>query len=791
MLSVRCQENLQKLAAPECQTCSLADMTGNKECQTCSLATFPPYAGQDVFAKLQVWHSGQSFSAERANIMLTDLQGQIERITYTNEENGYTIARLKVYGHRDLVTVVGNLMAPNPGEILRMKGEWTSHPKYGEQFKIVYYDTAVPATVYGIRKYLGSGLIKGVGQKIAERIVKKFGEETLDIIEDNIENLAEVEGIGKKRIAMIRKAWDDQKEIREVMVFLQSHGVSSGYATKIFKQYGNDSIAVVRENPYRLAMDIFGIGFITADRIAEQLGFAKDSPLRAEAGVLYVLHQLADEGHVYYPYEPLIEKSREILEVDREIIANALAISVVEKKIVIEDLNENLEEFRINNKAVYLAKFHTCETGIARRLKLLVNAPKSVRKVDSEKAAQWVQKQLAIQLAEKQTEAIRCALESKVMVITGGPGTGKTTIINAILKIFSKLDVRIMLAAPTGRAAKRMTETTGYQAKTIHRMLEYSIAKRGFQKDHEKPLKCDLLIVDEASMIDTVLMHHLLKAIPPRSTFILVGDVNQLPSVGAGNVLNDIIASGVAPVVELNEIFRQARESQIVMNAHKINNGVIPYFDPELPRTDFYFIQKEDPEKVLEIIMRLVKERIPAHFGFDPVDDIQVLTPMHKGIVGAGNLNMQLQRTLNPGEDGVSRGERNYRVNDKVMQIRNNYDKEVFNGDIGRIIRIDSEEKEVIIVFDGREIAYDFTVLDEIVLAYAVSVHKSQGSEYPAVVIPILMQHFILLQRNLIYTAVTRGRKLVVMVGTRKALAIGVKNDKTRKRFTYLKHRLS
>ncbi|QTA88953.1 SF1B family DNA helicase RecD2 [Desulfonema magnum] len=722
--------------------------------------------------------------------MLTDLQGQIERITYTNEENGYTIARLKVYGHRDLVTVVGNLMAPNPGEILKMKGEWTSHPKYGEQFKIVYYDTAVPATVYGIRKYLGSGLIKGVGPIIAERIVNKFGEETLDIIEDDIGNLAKVEGIGKKRIAMIQKAWDDQKEIREVMVFLQSHGVSSGYATKIFKQYGNESVAVVRENPYRLAMDIFGIGFITADRIAEQLGFAKDSPLRAEAGVLYVLHQLSDEGHVYYPYEPLIEKSREILEVDREIVANALATGVVEKKIVIEDLNEDLEEFRINNKAIYLAKFHTCETGIARRLKLLVNAPKSVREVDSEKAAEWVQKQLAIQLAEKQAEAIQCAIESKVMVITGGPGTGKTTIINAILKIFSKLNVRIMLAAPTGRAAKRMTETTGYQAKTIHRMLEYSIAKGGFQKDHEKPLNCDLLIVDEASMIDTVLMHHLLKAIPPRATFILVGDVNQLPSVGAGNVLNDIIASDVAPVVELNEIFRQARESQIVMNAHKINNGRIPYFDPNLPRTDFYFIQKEDPEKVLDIIMRLVKERIPGRFGFDPVDDIQVLTPMHKGIVGAANLNMQLQRTLNPGENGVVRGDRNYRVNDKVMQIRNNYDKEVFNGDIGRIIRIDSEEKEVIIVFDRREVTYDFTDLDEIVLAYAVSVHKSQGSEYPAVVIPILTQHFILLQRNLIYTAVTRGRELVVMVGTKKALAIGVKNNKTQKRFTYLKHRL-
>ncbi len=722
--------------------------------------------------------------------MLVNLQGQIERITYTNEENGYTIARLKVYGQRDLITVVGNLMAPTPGEILKMKGEWISHPKYGEQFKVVFYNTAVPATVYGIRKYLGSGLIKGVGPKIAERIVAKFGDGTLDVIEDKIETLDQVEGIGKKRIAMIRKAWEDQKEIREVMLFLQTHGVSSGYATKIFKQYGNDAIAVVQENPYRLAMDIFGIGFITADSIAEKLGFAKDSPLRAEAGILYVLHKLSDDGHVYYPYEPLIEKSREILDIEREVVADAVARCVADKKIVIEDLNEDLEEFRENNKAVYLAKFHTCETRIAIRLKLLIRVPKSVRQVDSEKAVEWVQQQLSITLAEKQTEAVKCALESKVMVITGGPGTGKTTIINAVLKIFSKLDVRIMLAAPTGRAAKRMTETTGHVAKTIHRLLEYSIAKGGFQKDNDRPLNCDLLIVDEASMIDTILMHHLLKAIPHGATFILVGDVNQLPSVGAGNVLNDIIESGTVPVVELNEIFRQAKESQIIINAHKINEGIMPYFNPDLPKTDCYFIQQEDPEKVLDIIIRLVRDRIPGRFGFDTVNDIQVLTPMHKGIVGAGNLNMELQKMLNPGEGGVARGERSYRVSDKVMQIKNNYDKEVYNGDIGRITRISSEDKEVIITFDRREVTYNFADLDEIVLAYAVSVHKSQGSEYPAVVLPILTQHFILLQRNLIYTAVTRGRELVVMVGTKKALAIGVKNDKTQKRFTYLKHRL-
>jgi exodeoxyribonuclease V alpha subunit len=723
--------------------------------------------------------------------MLAELQGQIERITYTNEENGFTIARLKVYGQRDLVTVVGNLMAPTPGEILKMKGEWADHAKYGEQFKIVQYKTTVPASVYGITKYLGSGLIKGIGPVMAKRIVKQFGKDTLDVIENDIEKLAEIDGIGKKRIGMIKNAWEDQKEIREVMLFLQTHNVSSGYATKIFKHYGNRSIQVVKENPYRLATDIFGIGFVTADHIAEKLGFSKDSELRAEAGILYVLHQLADEGHVYYPYEALVKKCQEILAVDREVLVKAFGTIAVDKRIVIEDLNEHIEEFAENKKAVYLAKFHVSETGIATRLKRLVKAPGSIREIDPDKAIEWVQKQLAITLAGRQVEAVKCAVANKVMVITGGPGTGKTTIINAILKIFSTLKVNIMLAAPTGRAAKRMTEATGHKAKTIHRMLEYSIRKGGFRKNVDYPLDCDLLIVDEASMIDTILMHHLLKGIPPTATFILVGDVDQLPSVGAGNVLKDIIASGAIPVVELNEIFRQAKESLIIINAHKINSGLLPspkQSDNKLD--DFYFIEQEDPEEVVRIILELTKERIPERFGFDAVDDIQVLTPMHKGIVGAGNLNVELQSTLNPGQGGVMRGNRNYRLNDKVMQIKNNYDKEVFNGDIGRITRIDQETRKVTISFDGRDRAYDYTDLDEIILAYAVSVHKSQGSDYHAVIIPIVTQHYILLQRNLIYTAITRGRKLVVMVGTRKALAIGVKNDKTKRRYTYLRYRL-
>ncbi len=725
--------------------------------------------------------------------MIYNLTGQIERITYSNEENGFTIARVKVPGRRDLVTVVGNLMSPMPGEIIKMHGEWTTHPKYGEQLKLVSYKTSVPATVYGIRRYLGSGLIKGIGPVMAGRIVKKFGENSLDIIENEIEQLAQVDGIGKKRIEMIRTAWDEQKEIRDVMLFLQTHGVSSGYATKIFRQYGNQSIAVVQENPYRLAADIFGIGFVIADGIAEKLGFSKDSTLRAEAGIQYVLHQMADEGHVYYPYELLLEKCREILQVDREVVGKAIGRVAVDKKIIIEDLNDKIEEFRENNKAVYLEKYYVCETRIAFRLKTLIGAPKAFRNIDLDRAVEWVQKQLSITLAEKQLEALRCSVENKVVVITGGPGTGKTTIINAIIKIFSRLKLKIMLAAPTGRAAKRMSETTGYEARTIHRLLEFSFQKGGFQKNEKKPLDCDLLIVDEASMIDTILMHHMLKAVPPRATFILVGDVNQLPSVGAGSILNDIIESGSVPVVKLNEIFRQAKGSRIIVNAHKINDGIIPSFKTPAPSdcaNDFYFIQQEDPEKVLEIILELTRERIPRRFNFDPVEDIQVLTPMHRGVVGAGNLNEKLQEALNPGENIIIRGDRGFRINDKVMQIKNNYDKEVFNGDIGKITKIIADEQALVISFDGREVVYEFAGLDEIVLAYAVSVHKSQGSEYPAVVIPILIQHYMLLQRNLIYTAVTRGKSLVVIVGTRKALAIGIKNNKTQKRYTYLKQRL-
>ncbi|MDA8124424.1 MAG: ATP-dependent RecD-like DNA helicase [Deltaproteobacteria bacterium] len=726
-----------------------------------------------------------------ANDNLTELCGQIERITFRSEETGFTIARLKVAGRKDLVTVVGHIANPTPGEILSLKGEWGHHPKFGEQFKILSSESAVPATVTGIEKYLGSGLIKGLGPVMAARIVEKFREQTLDVIEHPSEALLAIGGIGPKRIAMIKKAWAEQKEIRAIMIFLQSHGVGAGYATRIFKHYGARAIDVVKENPYRLATDIFGIGFLSADKIAEKLGFARDSELRAEAGILYVLHALTDEGHVYYPYEPLIAKCREILTIDREIIGKALATIVADRRIVIETLDREPEEGRETKKAVYLVGYHAAETQLAARLRALIQSPRAVPRIEPGKVIPWLQEKLAITLAEKQIEAIRAVADHKALVVTGGPGTGKTTIINAMLRIFSGIRTKILLAAPTGRAAKRMTEATGREAKTIHRLLEFSFPKGGFQKTEDSPLDCDLLILDEASMIDTLLMQHLLKAVPAGATLVLVGDVNQLPSVGAGNVLRDIIDSGAVPVVELNEIFRQARESSIIVNAHLINRGRMPNLASSQEKLDdFYFIEQEDPQRVLELIITLVRERIPKRFGFDPLDEIQVLTPMHRGIVGGQNLNVELQKALNPGGEGVSRMGRLYRIGDKVMQIANNYDKEVYNGDIGRITAIDREGQEVVACIDGREIVYDFSELDELVHAYAVSIHKSQGSEYPAVVIPILTQHYILLQRNLLYTGVTRGKKLVVIVGTKKALAIAIRNDKTERRYTRLSERL-
>lgn len=718
--------------------------------------------------------------------MLVELRGQIERVTFTNEDNGFTVAQLKVTGQRHLVTIVGHLICPKPGERLRLQGEWSLHPKYGEQFKFVNHEALFPATESGIEKYLASGFIKGIGPVMAQRIVNKFAAETFEVIEHKIERLTEVSGIGAKRLELIRLAWEEQKQIREVMMFLQTHDISTAYAPKIFKQYGSQAITVMKENPYQLATDIYGIGFLTADRIAAKLGITKDNPSRLEAGLLYTLQDLSGEGHVFYPLGPLLDKSEEILEVDQDLIRQAVSRLAFRQEIMVE------EEAGEEERAVYLTGFYLAETQAAKRLKLLLQAQQNLPFIDPAKALDWVQKLLGLTLAPQQAKAVLMSLRHKVLIITGGPGTGKTTIINAILKIFSRLGLNLMMAAPTGRAAKRMSEVTGQEAKTIHRLLEYSQQKGGFQVSESRTLACDLLIIDEGSMVDILLLHHLLKAVPRGATLILVGDANQLPSVGPGNVFHDLIASQAIPVIELTEIFRQAQESLIIVNAHRINRGEMPLWKPGPENlADFFFLEQEEPQEVLRVLVELVKERIPRRFGFDPVEDIQVLTPMHRGVVGSATLNQALQQELNPGKEGLDRGGRMFKVNDKVMQIKNNYDKEVFNGDIGRIIRIDLEMQEMSVAFENREVVYDFSELDEIILAYAISVHKSQGSEYAAVVLPLVTQHYMLLQRNLIYTAVTRGKKLVVLVGTKRALAMGIKNDRTRKRHTNLWRRLA
>jgi exodeoxyribonuclease V alpha subunit len=716
------------------------------------------------------------------------IHGLLEKISYHNEENDFMVAKLRERDKRELTTIVGNLSGINPGESLKLTGNWVHNKKFGEQFQVEMFEVTVPATLLGIQKYLASGLIKGIGPIMSERIVEKFGLDTLEVIEKKPERLSEVEGIGTKRISMIKKTWEEQKEIKEIMIFLQGHGVSASYSAKIYKQYGNQSIEIVKENPYRLAHDIYGTGFITADKIAQHLGIDQNSLIRAKAGLLYVLNQLTEEGHVYYPENPLIHKAREILHVDEEIIFQAIKELSKEKELFLEDL-----DLEGNLRAVFLAPFYVAETGVAQRLINLKESPSNIRPIHAEKAIEWVQQKLGIELARKQEEAVLLAATSKVLIITGGPGTGKTTIITAILRIFQQLKLRILLAAPTGRAAKRMNEATGWGAKTIHRLLEYSPHKGGFKKDQDDPLEADVVIIDETSMVDTLLMHHLLKAIPSHAHVILVGDVDQLPSVGPGNVLKDIIKSGRFTVVTLTEIFRQAQESMIVVNAHKVNQGQLPVIKeidkPE--ETDFRFIQEEDPEKILQNILDLCSERIPGQYRFHPLREIQVLAPMHKGTIGVTNLNIELQKRLNPGPSGITRGVWNFRLGDKVMQVVNNYDKDVFNGDIGWISKIDSEEREVVIDFDGRPVPYDYSDLDEITLAYAVSVHKSQGSEYPVVILPVVTQHYLLLQRNLIYTGITRAKKRVVLIGTKKALAIAVRNNKPQRRYTLLSERLA
>ena len=706
----------------------------------------------------------------------------VERVTYQNETNGYSVIKCRAKGYADLITVVGSMPEVHVGSVLTLSGEWTVNPKFGRQFTVSGFEETLPATVYGIEKYLGSGLVKGIGPKFAARIVRAFGAETLNVIEEDPDALLRVPGIGKLRVERIKKSWDEQKEIKNIMLFLQGHDVSTTHATKIYKTYGSDSIRVVKENPYRLADDIWGIGFRTADTIAEKLGVEKETAVRLRSGLLYTLNRLSDEGHCYARRDQLLKTGAELLAVEESVLPDVLDEMVRQDDVKTELIDG--EDSAPGETAVYLPPFWFAETGTAKRLKQIFSSPASV-KVKPQGLEERIRRVTGLNYDPAQMDAIRCAAGSKILILTGGPGTGKTTTTLGILTAFRQAGAKILLAAPTGRAAKRLSETTGMEARTIHRLLEFK-PPEGCQKNEQNPLEGDVLILDECSMIDIMLMYSLLKAVPDSMTLIFVGDVDQLPSVGAGNVLRDLIDAGVFPVVRLTKIFRQAAASRIITNAHRINRGRMPDLSNG-KQSDFFFLEEEDPETAAQEIVRLVKERLPRAYG---TRDIQVLTPMQRGAVGAANLNQVLQAALNADAAGLRRGGTDYRLHDKVMQIRNNYDKEVFNGDIGTVCRVNTEDRELTVSFDGREVLYDVTELDELVLAYAATVHKSQGSEYPIVVMPVLMTHYVMLQRNLVYTGVTRAKKLMVMIGSTKALALAVRNVTVTRRNTMLKERL-
>lgn len=735
---------------------------------------------------------------QRPQHFTVKIRGVVERITYQNPENGYTVLKCAVKSYKELVTVIGSLLDVNVGSVLLIYGNWKVDSRYGRQFAAESWEETLPATVFGIEKYLGSGLIKGVGPKYAKKIVAQFGIETLEVIETDISRLQEVDGIGKKRIKMIRDSWERQKEIKNVMLFLQDHGVSTSFAAKIYRQYGNESLDKMKENPFQMADDIWGIGFKTADGIAQKLGFAKEAYVRLRSGIMYTLSNLADEGHVFAYQEQLIAKAAELLEAEESSIVMTLDQMIMDKDLICETVDYNTDQAEM--KAIYLPAFYYAEAGVAGKLKRLAQAPAADRlwhalmdarqKTGNESLSidvSKIQEKVHMEYDEIQADAIRKAAVSKVMVLTGGPGTGKTTTTQGIIAAYRSFGLKILLAAPTGRAAKRMTEATGLEAKTIHRLLECK-PPEGYQKNENNPLEGDVLIIDECSMIDMILMNALLKAIPEGMRLILVGDIDQLPSVGAGNVLRDIIDSGVFPVVRLTRIFRQAQSSRIVMNAHAINEGKFPDISNG-KNTDFFYIEKEDPEEAVQEIVRLVKNNLPRYYK-TPWNHIQVLTPMQKGIVGAANLNLALQEALNPQGDGLRRGGYLFRAGDKVMQICNNYEKEIFNGDIGTVESVDLQERMLKVNFDQHIIEYEASELDELVHAYATTIHKAQGSEYPIVVMPVLMNHYVMLQRNLIYTGITRAKKVLVIVGTRKALSYAVRNVTVTKRNTFLKERL-
>lgn len=707
------------------------------------------------------------------------LVGHVERVTFHSDESGFCVLRVKARGHRDLVTTVGHAAMISAGEWITASGEWTNDRNHGLQFRARFLKTSEPSSIEGIEKYLGSGMIRGIGPVYAKRLVKMFGKEVFDIIEATPERLREVQGIGPMRAAKITAAWADQKIIREIMVFLHSNGVGTARAVRIFKTYGADAVQVMSDNPYRLAKDIRGIGFRTADTIAEKLGIEKTAMVRIRAGISFALTEAMGEGHCGLPVTELRQLAAKLLEVDGALIETALALELEERTVVADTVGDI--------DCIFLGGLYQAEKAIADRLRSLLKGQLPWAAIDTDKALPWIEGRTGLTLAPSQREAVSLALRSKVTVITGGPGVGKTTIVNAILRILAAKSVNLLLCAPTGRAAKRMTEATGMEAKTIHRLLEFDPKAFGFKRGEDNPLECDLLVVDESSMVDVMLMQSLLKAVPDPAAMLIVGDIDQLPSVGPGQVLADIIQSGAVPVVRLTEVFRQAAKSRIITTAHQINRGKIPDLGKVEGDTDFYFMPAADPEQAVPRIIDLVGKHIPRKFGFDPVREVQVLCPMNRGGVGARSLNIELQAALNPNPTAkVERFGWTFAPGDKVMQIENDYDKDVFNGDIGYIHAVDPDEGELTVDFDGREVSYLFGELDTLVPAYAATIHKSQGSEYPAVVIPVMTQHYAMLQRNLLYTGITRGKKLVVLVGQSKAVAIAVRNESGRRRWSKL-----
>ena len=699
----------------------------------------------------------------------------IERITFQNPENGYSVLQASIKGFREEQTIVGTFHEVTVGAVLTVEGDWRVDKRYGRQFAAESWTEEMPADIIGIEKYLGSGLVKGIGPKFAKLIVSHFGLETFEVIDTEIDRLLDVPGIGKGRVAKIKESWEKQKDVKDIMVFLQGHGVSSTYAAKIYKQYGKDSIEKVQDNPYCLADDIWGIGFKTADGIAEKLGYEKNDLKRCRSGILYTLSKLSEDGHVYSEREQLIKSAKELLQADEEHIVQALDQMIEAEDLILDD------------EAIFLPPFYYAEVGVANKIKRLLE-DSSGTLFDGTLNIEEIVKQTSILYDDIQIAAIGQAVKSKFMVLTGGPGTGKTTTTLGIIAALESLGQSILLAAPTGRASKRTSEATGKEAKTIHRLLEYNPAE-GYGRNEENPLQGGVLIVDESSMIDVILMNSLMKAVPSHMKVILVGDIDQLPSVGAGNVLRDIIDSDVVPVVRLTRIFRQAQSSRIITNAHKINQGVFPDISNGKD-ADFFFIKQEDPELAAKEIVNIVKNRIPKAYHYS-TNDIQVLAPMQRSVVGATNLNIILQEAINPEGDSLSRGGFKYRKGDRIMQIRNNYDKEVFNGDIGYVKEVNLEERTLTAIYEGRPVEYEDSELDELTLAYATTIHKSQGSEYPVVVIPLLMTHFVMLQRNLIYTGITRAKKICIIVGTTKALAYSVHNMVVLKRNTKLKERLT